>query len=80
MTDQEKTDQNEEVVDRKAEMKKDILGHLMKIRQISDTFISLSEKNDWTPEDVDAAFDFNDGILEETDEINALLFDYRTIP
>ena len=71
---QEKTEDRENEVN---EIKNGVRTHVLEIKNLSDSLISLMEKEDFKEADLDSAFDATDAIQERSQEITALLFDLR---
>ena len=72
--------ENEEVNEtqvRQQEIKDNINPIIIEIKNLSDSFIALLEKKEFTEADLDNAFDINDAMQEQAQEINALLFELR---
>ena len=65
------------IVARQKEIKESIDPLLAEIRNLSDSLTALMLKEPFLEADLDNAFDLNDAIQEQTQEINALLFDMR---
>ena len=59
------------------EIKDNISPYLAEIKRLADAFFAALEKKEFKEADLDGAFDLNDAIQEQTQEINALLFDMR---
>jgi hypothetical protein len=62
---------------RQKEIKDSITPYITEIKRLADAFLAALEKNDFKEADLDNAFDLNDAIQEQTQEINALLFEMR---
>ena len=62
---------------RQKEIKEGINPYIVEIRNLTDSLSLLMEKEPFLEADLDSAFDLNDAIQEQTQEINALLFDMR---
>ena len=63
------------------EAKQTINAHTMEIKTLSDTITELLEKEDFTEEDLDRAFELADEIQEQYEDVIALLFKIRdTLP
>jgi hypothetical protein len=61
------------------EIKGDVKTRVLEIKNISDSLISLIEKEDFKEADLDNAFDTTDLIQEHSQEITALLFNLRDV-
>ena len=62
---------------RQQEIKDNINPIIIEIKNLSDSFIALLEKKEFTEADLDNAFDINDAMQEQAQEINAMLFELR---
>ena len=62
---------------RQKEIKDSIDPYIVEIKNLAASLTSLLGKEPFLEADVDSAFDLNDSIQEQTQEINALLFDMR---
>ena len=65
------------IVARQKEIKDGINPFIIEIKSLADSLTSLMGKENLLEADLDSAFDLNDAIQEQTQEINALLFDMR---
>ncbi|MDQ7787550.1 MAG: hypothetical protein RDU01_08070 [Thermodesulfovibrionales bacterium] len=80
MAEKEKTtdDKKEEKKARQQEITNNIQTHIIQIKTTADLFTALlTGKEVFTEENLDAAFEYNDQIEEQVQEIIALLFDLR---
>ena len=62
---------------RQNEIKKDINTHVLEIKKLSESLISVMGKEPFKEADLDSAFDMADAIQEQSQDITALLFDLR---
>jgi hypothetical protein len=62
---------------RQKEIKDSINPYIIEIKSLAESLASLLGKAPFLEADVDSAFDLNDAIQEQTQEINAMLFDMR---
>jgi hypothetical protein len=62
---------------RQKEIKDSINPYITEIKNLADSLTSLLGKEPFLEADLDSAFDLNDAIQEQTQEINALLFEVR---
>ena len=62
---------------RQQEIKDNINPLVIEIKNLADSFLALLEKKEFTEADLDNAFDLNDTMQEQAQEINALLFELR---
>ena len=74
MAEQEKID---EIRIQQKEIKESIKPYLIEIKSLADSFLAALEKKEVSEPEIDNAFDLNDAIQEQTQEINALLFDLK---
>jgi|GEM_PF-2325915 len=74
MAEQEKIDESRI---KQQEIKDSIKPYLTEIKSLADSFLAALEKKEVNEAALDNAFDLNDAIQEQTQEINALLFDLR---
>jgi len=65
------------IVARQKEIKDGINPFIIEIKSLAESLASLMGKEPFLEADVDSAFDLNDAIQEQTQEINALLFEMR---
>ena len=65
------------IVVRQKEIKDGINPFIIEIKNLADSLTSLMGKEPFLEADLDSAFDLNDAIQEQTQEITALLFDLR---
>lgn len=72
----EQEEQNELKI-RQQEAKNSINNSIAEIRRLSDSLTSLMGKEPFSEPDLDSSFDLNDAIQQQTEEINALLFELR---
>jgi hypothetical protein len=70
-------EQEEKVSARQIEIKNDIKTHVLEIKNLSESLISLMDKENFKEADLDNAFDITDAIQEQSQEITASLFDLR---
>lgn len=70
-------DEMNEKLQRQREIKNSIAPFITEIRNLTDSLESILAKEPFSEADLDDAFDLNDAIQEQTQEINALLFDLR---
>jgi hypothetical protein len=66
-----------EIAARQNEIKNNINNFITEIKSLSESFGSLMAIEKFSEDDLDKAFDANDAIQEQCQEINALLFDLR---
>ena len=64
-------------VARHKEIKDGINPFIIEIKKLADSLTSLMGKEPFLEADLDSAFDLNDAIQEQTQEINAMLFEMR---
>jgi hypothetical protein len=74
MAEQEELNQ---ILVKQKEIKDNINPYITEIKRLADDFLVALEKKEFKEADLDEAFDLNDAIQEQTQEINALLFDMR---
>jgi hypothetical protein len=65
------------IVVRQKEIKDGINPFIIEIKSLAESLTSLMTKESFLEADLDSAFDLNDAIQEQTQEINALLFEMR---
>ena len=65
------------IVVRQKEIKDGINPFIIEIKSLADSLTSLMGKENLLEADLDSAFDLNDAIQEQTQEINAMLFEMR---
>ena len=58
-------------------IKDNISPCILEIKHLADSFLAVLEKTEFTEADLDSAFDLNDAIQEQTQDINAFLFEMR---
>ncbi len=73
-----KQEELNETAARQKEIKGSIAPYIVEIRKLADSLESVLGKEPFAEADLDDAFDLNDAIQEQTQEINALLFDLRS--
>jgi hypothetical protein len=66
-----------EIAARQIEIKTDINNLIIEIKNLSESLTSLMAIEKIKEDDLDKAFDINDALQEQCQEINALLFDLR---
>jgi hypothetical protein len=66
-----------EIAARQNEIKSDIKNRIIEIITLSESLTSLMAIEKFREDDLDKAFEVNDAIQEQFEEINALLFDLR---
>jgi hypothetical protein len=66
-----------EIATRQKEIKGDIKNRILEIKTLSESLTSLMAVEKFKEDNLDKAFDVNDAIQEQCQEINALLFDLR---
>jgi len=59
------------------EIKDNINPFIIEIRNLADSLTALLGKEPFLEADLDSAFNLNDAIQEQTQDINALLFEMR---
>ena len=74
MAEQEKID---EIRIKQQEIKDSIKPLLIEIKNLADSFLAALDKNEVSESELDNNFNLNDAIQEQTQEINALLFEIR---
>ena len=65
------------IVAKQKEIKDSINPFIIEIKSLAESLASLMGKEPFLEADLDSAFDLNDAIQEQTQEITALLFDMR---
>jgi hypothetical protein len=65
------------IVARQKAIKDGINPFIIEIKNLADSLTSLMGKEPFLEADLDNAFELNDAIQEQTQEITALLFDMR---
>ena len=66
-----------EIAARQKEIKDSINPYIIEIKNLADSLTSLMGKEPFLEADLDNAFDLNDAIQEQTQEITVLLFEMR---
>jgi hypothetical protein len=62
---------------RQKEIQESINPYVIEIKNLSDSLITIMGKETLLEADLDSAFELNDAIQEQSQEITALLFDLR---
>jgi len=62
---------------RQKEIKDAIIPYIDEIKKLADSLRSMLPREPFQEADLDSAFDLNDAIQEQTQDINALLFELR---
>jgi hypothetical protein len=77
MSEQSEQEALNAILAKQNEIKDGIRPYIAEIKRLADAFLMALGKNEFKEADLDDAFDLNDAIQEQTQEINAFLFELR---